>query len=119
MDSHRLIYFAGQQGLDKQHNIVEELFLGYFTQGKYIGDRLELTLVNFIDLIAICLACCSGLVFYVVIFVFHMLDFFSKKCVFGYIRTKLGLKVFYPYRMQNAIDCCNACHLFSYRHWDL
>ncbi|KAF7136462.1 hypothetical protein RHSIM_Rhsim08G0077200 [Rhododendron simsii] len=38
-DSHRLIYFAGQQGLDKQHNIVEELFLGYFTQGKYIGDR--------------------------------------------------------------------------------
>ncbi|XP_058179334.1 uncharacterized protein LOC131298073 isoform X1 [Rhododendron vialii] len=38
-DSHRLIYFAGQQGLDKQHNIVEELFFGYFTQGKYIGDR--------------------------------------------------------------------------------
>ncbi|KAG5535234.1 hypothetical protein RHGRI_023122 [Rhododendron griersonianum] len=38
-DSHRLIYFAGQQGLDKQHNIVEELFLGYFTLGKYIGDR--------------------------------------------------------------------------------
>ncbi|XWS47509.1 hypothetical protein CRYUN_Cryun14cG0158400 [Craigia yunnanensis] len=25
--------------LDKQHNLVEELFLGYFTQGKYIGDR--------------------------------------------------------------------------------
>ncbi|XAR71320.1 hypothetical protein NMG60_11028525 [Bertholletia excelsa] len=39
LDSHRLIYFAGQRGLDKQHNLVEELFLGYFTQGKYIGDR--------------------------------------------------------------------------------
>ncbi|XWS36857.1 hypothetical protein CRYUN_Cryun20dG0121500 [Craigia yunnanensis] len=39
LDSHRLIYFAGKQGLDKQHNLVEELFLGYFTQGKYIGDR--------------------------------------------------------------------------------
>ncbi|GFY84844.1 thioredoxin superfamily protein [Actinidia rufa] len=39
LDSHRLIYFAGEQGLDKQHNLVEELCLGYFTQGKYIGDR--------------------------------------------------------------------------------
>lgn len=39
LDSHRLIYFAGKQGLDKQHNLVDELFLGYFTQGKYIGDR--------------------------------------------------------------------------------
>ncbi|KAK2986282.1 hypothetical protein RJ640_021851 [Escallonia rubra] len=39
LDSHRLINFAGQQGLDKQHDLVEELFLGYFTQGKYIGDR--------------------------------------------------------------------------------
>ncbi|KAK6913395.1 DSBA-like thioredoxin domain [Dillenia turbinata] len=39
LDSHRLIYFAGQQGLDKQHNLVEELFLGYFTQAKYIGDQ--------------------------------------------------------------------------------
>ncbi|KAI9121176.1 hypothetical protein K1719_008209 [Acacia pycnantha] len=39
MDSHRLIYFAGQQGSDKQHRLVEELFLGYFTQGKYIGDH--------------------------------------------------------------------------------
>ncbi|XVF20865.1 hypothetical protein REPUB_Repub12eG0040000 [Reevesia pubescens] len=38
-DSHRLIYYAGKQGHDKQHNLVEELFLGYFTQGKYIGDR--------------------------------------------------------------------------------
>lgn len=37
--SHRLIYYAGQQGLDKQHDLVEELFLGYFTQAKYIGDR--------------------------------------------------------------------------------
>lgn len=39
MDSHRLIYFSGQQGLDKQHDLVEELGLGYFTQGKYIGDQ--------------------------------------------------------------------------------
>ncbi|KAL6994110.1 hypothetical protein U1Q18_012215 [Sarracenia purpurea var. burkii] len=39
LDSHRLIYFAGQQGLDKQHDLIEDLFLGYFTQGKYIGDR--------------------------------------------------------------------------------
>ncbi|PIN06362.1 hypothetical protein CDL12_21084 [Handroanthus impetiginosus] len=34
LDSHRLIYFAGTQGLDKQHKLVEELSLGYFTQGK-------------------------------------------------------------------------------------
>ncbi|CAL1408548.1 unnamed protein product [Linum trigynum] len=39
LDSHRLIYYAGKQGSDKQHNLVEELFLGYFTQAKYIGDR--------------------------------------------------------------------------------
>uniref|UniRef100_A0A7C9E3P0 DSBA-like thioredoxin domain-containing protein n=1 Tax=Opuntia streptacantha TaxID=393608 RepID=A0A7C9E3P0_OPUST len=39
LDSHRLIYYAGQHGPDKQHDLVEELFLGYFTQAKYIGDR--------------------------------------------------------------------------------
>ncbi|XP_009608607.1 uncharacterized protein LOC107789630 isoform X2 [Nicotiana tabacum] len=39
LDSHKLLYFAGQQGLDKQNNLAEELFLGYFTQGRYIGDR--------------------------------------------------------------------------------
>ncbi|KAG6743018.1 hypothetical protein POTOM_053963 [Populus tomentosa] len=39
LDSHRLINFAGQQGLDKQHKLAEELFLGYFTQAKYVGDR--------------------------------------------------------------------------------
>ncbi|KAI5665761.1 hypothetical protein M9H77_15614 [Catharanthus roseus] len=39
LDSHRLLYLAGTQGLDKQHNLVEELCFGYFTQGKYIGDR--------------------------------------------------------------------------------
>ncbi|KAJ9540569.1 hypothetical protein OSB04_027075 [Centaurea solstitialis] len=39
MDSHRLILFAGKQGSDKQHSLVEELFNGYFTQGKFIGDR--------------------------------------------------------------------------------
>ncbi|KAL7141149.1 hypothetical protein ABFS83_08G034900 [Erythranthe nasuta] len=42
LDSHRLIYFAGTQGLDKQHKLAEELCLGYFTQGKYIGDRIFL-----------------------------------------------------------------------------
>lgn len=40
MDSHRLVYFAGKQGFDKQNELVEELLFGYFTQGKYIGDRL-------------------------------------------------------------------------------
>eukprot|EP00262_Sarcandra_glabra_P020985 TRINITY_DN8565_c0_g1_i1.p1 TRINITY_DN8565_c0_g1~~TRINITY_DN8565_c0_g1_i1.p1 ORF type:complete len:216 (+),score=35.96 TRINITY_DN8565_c0_g1_i1:124-771(+) len=39
LDSHRLITFAGHQGVDKQNALVEELFLNYFTQGKYIGDR--------------------------------------------------------------------------------
>ncbi|KVI08972.1 DSBA-like thioredoxin domain-containing protein [Cynara cardunculus var. scolymus] len=39
LDSHRLILFAGKQGSDKQHTLVEELFNGYFTQGKFIGDR--------------------------------------------------------------------------------
>ncbi|KAH9676082.1 DSBA domain-containing protein [Citrus sinensis] len=43
LDSHRLLYLAGQQGLDKQHNLAEELFLGYFTQGKYIGDKKRRT----------------------------------------------------------------------------
>ncbi|XP_047313261.1 uncharacterized protein YwbO [Impatiens glandulifera] len=39
LDSHRLILFAGKSGQDKQHKLVEELFLGYFTQGKFIGDK--------------------------------------------------------------------------------
>ncbi|XP_058070546.1 uncharacterized protein LOC131219432 isoform X2 [Magnolia sinica] len=39
MDSHRLIQFAGRQGFNKQNALVQELFLNYFTQGKYIGDR--------------------------------------------------------------------------------
>ncbi|XP_012088072.1 uncharacterized protein YwbO isoform X2 [Jatropha curcas] len=38
LDSHRLLYFAGQQGPDKQHNLAEELFLGYFTKARYLGD---------------------------------------------------------------------------------
>lgn len=45
LDSHRLIYLAGQQGLDKQHDLVEELCLGYFTQGKFIGDRYVLRIL--------------------------------------------------------------------------
>ncbi|KAJ6793817.1 uncharacterized protein M6B38_345565 [Iris pallida] len=39
LDSHRLISFAALQGYDKQNALVEELFLNYFCQGKYIGDR--------------------------------------------------------------------------------
>ncbi|CAN6929402.1 hypothetical protein Bca4012_099231 [Brassica carinata] len=39
LDSHRLINYTGKQAPDKQHSLVEELCLGYFTQGKYIGDR--------------------------------------------------------------------------------
>ena len=31
--------FAGKQGFDKQHYIVEELFKGYFKHGKFISDR--------------------------------------------------------------------------------
>ncbi|XP_030484551.1 uncharacterized protein LOC115701006 [Cannabis sativa] len=38
LDSHRLVNFAGKQGSEKQHKLMEELFLGYFTQAKYIGD---------------------------------------------------------------------------------
>lgn len=39
LDSHRLIALAGHQGCDKQNALVEELFVNYFTQEKYIGDR--------------------------------------------------------------------------------
>lgn len=39
LDSHRLIEWAGKHGADKQDALVEELFLNYFTQEKYIGDR--------------------------------------------------------------------------------
>jgi len=39
LDSHRLIHYTGEQAPDKQHSLVEELCLGYFTQGKFIGDR--------------------------------------------------------------------------------
>ncbi|XP_041002544.1 uncharacterized protein YwbO-like [Juglans microcarpa x Juglans regia] len=39
LESHRLMYFAAEQGIDKQYKLIEELFLGYFTQGKYIGNR--------------------------------------------------------------------------------
>nr|POE66716.1 hypothetical protein CFP56_71507 [Quercus suber] len=40
LDSHRLMHFAGQQGLNKQHNLMEVISLGYFTQAKFIGDKL-------------------------------------------------------------------------------
>ena len=39
LDSHRLMHFAGQEGLDKQHNLMEVLSLGYFTQEKFISDK--------------------------------------------------------------------------------
>lgn len=37
-DSHRLIYYAGTKGEAKQDALVEELFLNYFSEEKYIGD---------------------------------------------------------------------------------
>ena len=36
LDAHRLIWFAQQQ--DRQDEVVEELFHGYFTEGVNIGD---------------------------------------------------------------------------------
>ncbi|ERN17821.1 hypothetical protein AMTRI_Chr10g226800 [Amborella trichopoda] len=39
LDSHRLIEFAGHQGVNKQNALVQELLLNYFCQGKYIGNR--------------------------------------------------------------------------------
>ncbi|GAA0169926.1 transferase [Lithospermum erythrorhizon] len=39
LDSHRLIYFAGKQGPEKQHAVVEEIMSGYFTQAKFVGGR--------------------------------------------------------------------------------
>ncbi|PIA43334.1 hypothetical protein AQUCO_01900005v1 [Aquilegia coerulea] len=39
LEGHRIIDYAGRQALDKQHALVEEICLGYFTKGKYIGDR--------------------------------------------------------------------------------
>lgn len=39
LDSHRLLQLAGRQSLEKQNALVEELFLNFFTQEKYIGDR--------------------------------------------------------------------------------
>lgn len=36
LDAHRLIWFAQQQ--DRQDNVVEELFHGYFTEGVNIGE---------------------------------------------------------------------------------
>lgn len=39
LDSHRLISLAGKQGTEKQNALVEELFLNFFTQEKFIGDK--------------------------------------------------------------------------------
>ena len=40
VDAHRLIWLAGQQGC--QNSVVEALFLGYFTLGKDLSNRLIL-----------------------------------------------------------------------------
>lgn len=61
LESHRLIYFAGKQGHDKQHKLVEELYNGYFSQGKYIGDRLDLDQPNFFSL---CVCVCVKFLHY-------------------------------------------------------
>jgi len=37
-NSHRLIYYAGTKGTAQQDALVEELFLNYFSEEKYIGD---------------------------------------------------------------------------------
>ncbi|KAL6136663.1 hypothetical protein ACLB2K_061958 [Fragaria x ananassa] len=39
LDCHRLIYFAGEQDHDMQHDLVDEILLGYFTEEKDIADR--------------------------------------------------------------------------------
>ncbi|XP_004306054.1 PREDICTED: uncharacterized protein LOC101292444 [Fragaria vesca subsp. vesca] len=39
LDYHRLIYFAGEQDHDMQHDLVDEILLGYFTEEKDIADR--------------------------------------------------------------------------------
>jgi len=41
LNSHRLIAYAGQQGLDVQDRLVEELFKAYFTQVRLL--QLHLT----------------------------------------------------------------------------
>eukprot|EP01018_Ginkgo_biloba_P003797 Gb_11183 [translate_table: standard] len=46
LDSHRLIEFAAQQGLEKQNALVEELFLNFFTEEKYIAFGLGLEYKN-------------------------------------------------------------------------
>jgi predicted DsbA family dithiol-disulfide isomerase len=38
-DSHRLLELAGRQDLGVQNKLAEELFVNYFTQEKYIGDK--------------------------------------------------------------------------------
>ncbi|KAJ3674437.1 hypothetical protein LUZ60_005053 [Juncus effusus] len=39
MDCHRLITYAKNQGYEKQHALVGELFMNYHVEGKYIGDK--------------------------------------------------------------------------------
>lgn len=45
LDSHRLLWLAGRQSLEKQNALVEELFLNFFTQEKFIGDKQVLVAV--------------------------------------------------------------------------
>jgi predicted DsbA family dithiol-disulfide isomerase len=42
VDSHRLITLAERFGADKQNELVEELFMNYFVEEKYLGDRAVL-----------------------------------------------------------------------------
>lgn len=62
-DSHRLIYFAGEQGLDKQHNLVEELGIGYFTEAKFIGDRYACFCLIWVTLYVLHLGCDVTVIF--------------------------------------------------------
>lgn len=42
VDSHRLITWAGKQGLAQQDKLMEALFDAYFSQEKFLGDRAVL-----------------------------------------------------------------------------
>lgn len=45
LDSYWLIEFVGRQGLKKQNVLVEELFVNFFIEEKYIGDKNVLVVV--------------------------------------------------------------------------
>nr|POF02636.1 hypothetical protein CFP56_39617 [Quercus suber] len=47
LDSHKLMHFAGQQGHDKQHNLMEVLSLGYFTQANLLVTNCQIDRYSF------------------------------------------------------------------------